>query len=133
MPMKKNHPAGQAEARHACADLLETARLHLREAVLPAVAERARYDALMVANALAIAARETELGASSAERIAAAVHAFYREMGAVPPKGPAEAALAADLRAGRFHGGSAPLHALLDGIVREKLAISNPKRLAAET
>lgn len=132
MPMKTPAPAAASAAPNACADLLETARLHLREAVLPQLPESVRYDTLMIANALAIAVRETELGEASARRIDAAIHAFYRQMGAVPPKGPAETALAADLRAGRFHGDPAPLHALLAGVVREKLAISNPKRLGAE-
>src|SRR5690606_17663358 len=86
------------------ADLVETARAHLRETVLPAVPEHARYDALMVANAMAIAGREIEHGEAVARRIAAAIGDFYRAAGQARVDGSAEAALAADLRDGRFDG-----------------------------
>ena len=44
------------------ADLLAIARETLRRDVLPLVPEEGRYAALMVANAIAIAAREAEFG-----------------------------------------------------------------------
>jgi len=43
-------------------DLLAIARETLRAQVLPGVAEESRYAALMIANAMAIAARESEFG-----------------------------------------------------------------------
>ena len=46
----------------ATADLLKVARDTLREAVAPGLGAEARYHAAMVANAMAIAIREVELG-----------------------------------------------------------------------
>ena len=46
----------------ATADLLKVARATLREAVAPGLGAEARYHAAMVANAMAIAIREVELG-----------------------------------------------------------------------
>ena len=46
----------------ATADLLAVARTTLREQVMPALDGGGRYEAAMVANAMAIAIRELELG-----------------------------------------------------------------------
>ena len=47
------------------AELLETARETLLSAVLPELGRDRRYDALMIANVLATAAREYRLGATT--------------------------------------------------------------------
>ena len=48
--------------RDDAADLLEEARRTLLEALLPLLPEDRRYDGLMIANAMAIAARQARLG-----------------------------------------------------------------------
>ena len=48
------------------ADLLAIARETLRRDVLPLVPDEGRYTALMIANAMAIAARDAELGERAA-------------------------------------------------------------------
>jgi hypothetical protein len=109
----------------ATADLLEVARATLREAVLPQLGAEARYEAAMIGNALAIAARELRLGpkARAAER--ELLSTFYEK-----PEASLDTLrrhLCRDLRA----GGPGPereaeLQALLRAVVHARLAISNP-------
>ena len=110
---------------HATADLLKVAQATLREAVLPHVAAAARYEAAMVANALAIAARELELGLKAREAERELLARFY---------GTPDAALAelralcrADIRSGKPDPTREPeLRRLLHEVVHARLAISNP-------
>jgi len=90
----------------AC-DLLLTARAAVLDKLLPALPEEMHYEARMIANALAIAARE---------RVAPAVETALDER-----------RLALAIRAGEHDQGSAwsSLLALAQG----KLAISNPRLL----
>jgi hypothetical protein len=75
------------------ADLLETARRLLLDDIMPALDGPARYKALMIANAMAIAAR-----AARAEPIAEFPHA---------------ASICADIRAGRYDDDSTLAQRLL--------------------
>jgi len=119
------------------ADLLAIARSTLLDKLLPGLPEELRYDALMIANAMAIASRE-HAGAD------AAMHAEFSQLQTLlgesgeTPAGPALATslaklnqrLAADIRAGRFDDKARK--ALLDHLEKtsaDELAISNPRAL----
>lgn len=101
----------------ACGErLLETARDLLRDELLPALPADKRHAALMVANAMAIAARELDRrgdAAPDAERAAA------------------DRWLCASIRGGRFDGGAAAarLHARLLADTRARVEVSNPRYL----
>jgi hypothetical protein len=109
----------------ATADLLEVAHATLREAVLPHVAAAARYEAAMVANAVAIVARELELGARTREAERDLLARFCGMPDA--PLAELRARCCADLRAGRLDPAREPeLRRLLHEVVHARLAISNP-------
>lgn len=111
--------------RHAIADLLEIARSTLRESVLPQVAADARYDAAMVANAMAIASRELELGPN----VQAEERALLAELYGTPEASLTELQrrLCRDLRQGTLEPSrAATLDQLLPRLVHARLAISNP-------
>ncbi len=130
------------------AELLAIARQTLLGELLPQSGDSQRYNALMVAAAMAIAAREAEAGdgALVAERDALA--ALYDETGgeAGGEAGAADEALeaalgrlnrrfAADLRAGAFDapgGRQAAAWRLLREVTMAKLMECNPKYLKAE-
>lgn len=92
----------------AGAELLKVARASLLEALLPLLPAESHYTARMVANAMAIAARELQQ----------------------PPADSAvdAARLAREIRAGRHDGGD--IAPLLREITRARLAVSNPRLLA---
>ncbi len=109
----------------ATADLLKVARATLREAVAPGLGAEARYHAAMVANAMAIAIREVELGpkARAAER--RLLGRFHADPEASLPE--LRARLCRELRAGTvLDERPSELHALLQQLVHARLAISNP-------
>jgi hypothetical protein len=109
----------------ATADLLNVAHATLREAVLPHVAAAARYEAAMVANALAIAARELELGPQAREAERDLLARFQEAPGA--PLAELRTRCCADLRAGKLDPAREPeLRRLLHEVVHARLAISNP-------
>jgi hypothetical protein len=109
----------------ATADLLNVAHATLRETVLPHVAAVARYEAAMVANALAIAAREVELGARAREAERDLLARFCGTPDA--PLAELRARCCADLRAGGLDRAREPgLRRLLHEVVHARLAISNP-------
>ena len=100
--------------------LLETARELLFDELLPALPANARHAALMVANAMAIAARtmnRLDAGATSEERAAAARR------------------LCASIRQGDVDQGAeaAAVHARLLADTRARVEVSNPKYLRTET
>lgn len=111
-------------------NLLETARGVLRDRILPALPPDLRYDALMVANAMAIAARQIAAG----DRPVAEAEARLRALCDAPGEGAAalDTRLVAELRAGAF---DAPgprrdaLYAHLLATARARAAESNPKAL----
>ncbi|HUC19351.1 MAG TPA: DUF6285 domain-containing protein [Acetobacteraceae bacterium] len=113
------------------ARLLAIARATLLDEVLPYVPPAQVYAVRMIANAMAIAARElaAESGeAAGRERIIS----LYRQAElAVPDTSCAlediERMLAADIRAGRFDAHEEALTALLEWQVDLRLALANPK------
>ena len=119
------------------ADLLAIARSTLLDKLLPGLPEELRYDALMIANAMAIASRE-HAGADQA------MHAEFARLQKLlgetseTPAGPALATslaslnqrLASDIRVGGFDDKARK--ALLDHLEKtsaDELAISNPRAL----
>jgi Domain of unknown function (DUF6285) len=125
------------------ADLIGTAREALLNEVLPSLAKEQRYVGLMIANALAIALRESRssVDATSGEmdRIR---HLVDGVAPGARPAGSAGAAnqllvlrrrLCAAIRDGAFDDAGAPaLRAHLLRTASDWLAISNPKALRAE-
>ncbi len=119
------------------ADLLAIARSTLLDKLLPGLPEELRYDALMIANAMAIASRE-HAGADQAMHAEfARLQKLLGETGETPA-GPALATslarlnqrLASDIRAGGFD--DKERKALLDHLEKtsaDELAISNPRAL----
>ncbi|MCP5368616.1 MAG: hypothetical protein H6907_07665 [Hyphomicrobiales bacterium] len=117
-------------------ELLDLARDILRGDLLAHVPADKKYQALMVANAMAIAARQMRAGDGPARDQLADLAALYGE--AVPDGDPAAACralyarLSADIRAGRFDPGR-PGHDAARALVRaqaaQKVRESNPKYL----
>ncbi|MHB8766326.1 MAG: DUF6285 domain-containing protein, partial [Deferrisomatales bacterium] len=66
------------------AELLTAARSLLRDELLPLLPADRRYGALMAANAMAIAARDLELGERLARQDAAELAEFLGEPGPAP-------------------------------------------------
>lgn len=121
----------------AAADLLDIARATILSEVVPALPEAQRYAALMVANALAIAARE--LAAPTPDAAERARLAALLADGVPGGDGPqalreATARLAARIREGLYDEGDARLRLLahLRETTRARLAVSNPRALARE-
>jgi len=121
-------------------NLLATAHEALTAQILPALPGALRYTGLMIANAIAIAQREIELGDAPAraecERLRALLPA---QSGAPADEGLRvelegyNRRLVQEIRAGRFDGEERA--AMLDHLRRtteEKLAVSNPKALPAK-
>lgn len=113
------------------AGLLRIARATLLNELLPQLSGASRYEALMIANAMAIATRETD-----AREDAFAVDpadARQRGDGDAPAKADGnrtdDERLVQDLRAGRFDERMSEIGALLLADVRARLRISNPKYL----
>jgi hypothetical protein len=120
------------------AALLEEARRTLLETLLPLLPPERRYDGLMVANALAIAAREAGQGDAALRAGAASLTALFA---AAPATGDnlrahlleLEARLAREIRAGLCDAPGPRRDAVRDYLRRSATArarISNPKALA---
>jgi Domain of unknown function (DUF6285) len=113
--------------------LLAIARAALLGEVLPCVPPEQTYTVRMIANAMAIAARELAAEAAAIEHeTGERVTSLYRHAGLPqpPPDLPPEALerrLAADIRAGRFDAHESALRSLLEWQVDERLALANPK------
>jgi hypothetical protein len=116
----KNRPFGN--------ELLTVARRTLLDELLPLLPPEKAYEALMVAKAMAIAARELEqLGRETHDE---QIEQFYRlaDLGVIAEA--TEQGLADQIRKkaiGLSHHGA--LHQLLLSLTRAKLAITNPKYL----
>jgi hypothetical protein len=119
--MTPDRPGGEA--------LLEAARRLLLDELIACLPAERRYDGLMIANAMAIAARELRDAGAEPAAAAQRLTSFYGEAAADPEA--LARRLVADIRAGRFDDGAARdrLVALLRSEVRGRLAISNPKAL----
>jgi hypothetical protein len=119
------------------AKLLAIARATLLDKLLPQLPEASRYDALMVANAMAIAIREYAAGGAPAQTELARLRTLYTERGETLAGDPLEDALrelnrrlATDIRGGRFDGRErAALLGHLEKTAADQLAIANPKAL----
>ena len=116
------------------ADLLSIARETLLSELLPLTSGETRYALLMVANAIAIAAREAEAGDEPARSAVARLEKLYDDT----PSGDAlesrrseyERRLAQDIRAGAFDAHNDRQRALLTHLresVLARLRISSPK------
>ena len=109
----------------ATAALLEVARDTLREEVAPGLGAEARYHAAMVANAMAIAIRQVELGPSMRTAERRRLGEFYASRETTLAE--LRTRLCRDLRAGAFVDERAgELRTLLQEFVHARLAISNP-------
>jgi hypothetical protein len=118
-------------------ELLRTARQTLLEDLLPVLPQAMKYPALMIANVMAISAREFDAGELVLAKQLQRLEALYPEAeppiaGATPTERLAlvETRLAADIRCGRFADRAAgPLRDALLALTRARLGLSNPKYL----
>jgi hypothetical protein len=121
------------------AELLRVAQKVLREHLLPGIAENHRYQALMVANAMAIAARELKAGETDLHQELRMLTQLYGDTmvgesgNSVKDKvASLNKRLAKDIRSGVLDGACAQgVRALLKAQVKARLRISNPKYLKA--
>ena len=126
--------------RPNASELLVIARATFTAEILPALPEKLRYSALMIANALAIARREIEAGdaplRAEFERLTMLLAEIPREVtGEALPAALADynRRLASQIRAGRFDREErAVLLEHLRKTTQEKLAVSNPKALSGK-
>ena len=118
-------------------ELLEIARRTLLDEVLPRLPEDLRYSALMIANAMAIAAREYAAGDDDAQAELARLRSLFSER-PQPLTGAAlnvalagyNRRLATGIRAGRFDDRErAALLEHLEKTTADKLAVANPRAL----
>lgn len=118
--------------------LLDLARRALIADLLPALPEAARYRARMVANAMAIAAREMSDGDGTQRARRRALAGLFDEAPVPAGRGDPEPLdealtrlnwwLVAEIR-GRRWDGDAHVHALLQDSARARLRLANPKAL----
>lgn len=121
----RNRPTGE--------ELLAIARRTLLDHLLPLMPAERSYEALMIANAMAIASRE--LTRCNGDDAVADRHIaqFYREAGLDPGTEVSEYALARLIRSRAVDAQHAStLFELLLTLTRDKLALSNPKHLLSE-
>ena len=120
------------------ADLMTTAREALLRDLLPALSGEQRYAALMIANGMAIAAREHRLGTDASRNEGARL----RNLLALLPRDAAESSdpptsdvpalrkvICAVIRAGRFDAHESAVGSALAHTAADWVAISNPKAL----
>jgi hypothetical protein len=127
----RDHPDG--------AELLSTAQKVLREALLPALPAERKHDALMIANAMSIAARQLEHGDAPERHELAALAILLGHPASTEDVPNLHAALvdanrelSRRLRAGEGDPGQAQRSALfahLRSVARQRVAESNPKYL----
>ena len=126
--------------RPSAAELLRIARDTLADDLLPLLPEERKLDARIIANVMAIAAREAAFGDAPLRAELARLAALYDE--APPPDEPLAAAverlsrrLAADIREGTFDADAAKraeVKAHLLETTLQKLRENNPRYLEAE-
>lgn len=113
------------------AELLAEARRTLLEEVLDHLPADRRYDGLMIANAMAIAARELQAGGAPVSERLATLRQLYGTGGGAG-LADLERRLAAEIRAGAYDPAGDRREAVrryLRRAVLARLAISNPKAL----
>lgn len=121
------------------ADLLRVARKLLREDLAESIPREQRYEALMIANAMAIAERESEAGDRDLQDELRMLTELYGEeaaggagSGLREKVATLNRRLAKDIRAGVLDGACAQgVRVLLTAQVVARLRISNPKYLKA--
>jgi hypothetical protein len=124
--MIREHPTGP--------HLLEIAREMLLRELAPLLPAERRGDVLMVASAMAIAAREADAGDAPERAAATSLQNLYGEAAGAGSGADGMRRLAADIRAGAFDAPGprrSAVHALLWEITKQRLRESNPKLLAA--
>ena len=119
--------------------LLRIARAALEAELKPLATGEARYTLAMISNAMAIAAREAEIGEARALEALARLDRIYGEparelhgAALVEAIAAQERRLSADIRAGAFDAKSDRRDAMLEHLrasVNARLAVSNPKYL----
>ncbi|MGE5169472.1 MAG: DUF6285 domain-containing protein [Rudaea sp.] len=120
------------------AELLDTARDALLAELVPGLSKEGRYTALMIANAMAIALRETRHGGDVERREAGVLRALLADVGSDAPSAAAlpelREAVRRAIRAGAFDDGarSARITSALLRISADCVRISNPKALRDE-
>jgi hypothetical protein len=120
-------------------ELLLVARKTLLDEIRPLLGESAKYTVAMIANAMAIAAREAEAGEAPALAALARLDRIYglepRELHGQALRqalADQERQLAADIRCGRFDTRDDRRRAVVDHLrkmVIARLQVSNPKSL----
>lgn len=116
--------------RPDASELLAIARQTLLAELLPQLPDHLRYQALMVANAMAIAGRECRDGEAADASEALGLEALLESP--AESLGDARQALCRAIRQGRFDApgqDQEQLFAVLSAITRARLSISNPKVL----
>ena len=121
------------------ADLMTTAREALLRDLLPALTGERRYAALMIANGMAIAAREHRLGTDAARNEAARLrnllelvphdHAAKRDDKSTGDLSALRTDVSAAIRAGAFDAHERAVAHALAHTATDWVAISNPKAL----
>lgn len=120
--------------RLAHTDLLSVARQLLRDELIGELPPERKYDGLMVANAMAIAARGARLGRID-QPPADYLQTIGQLLGEAVPGEDLVRQLVGHLRDGGFAAGTPrgrDLHALLLKEARRRLEISNPRYLEQE-
>ncbi|NGM87311.1 hypothetical protein G5B35_08310 [Parapusillimonas sp. SGNA-6] len=121
----RNRPTGE--------ELLATARCTLLDELLPLLPADKSYEALMIANAMAIAARELTRCHDDVAPADEPIARFFRETGLDRDNDADEQALARLIRCRAIDARHASrLFELLLTLTRDKLALSNPKYLPPE-
>ncbi|TEH32725.1 acyl-CoA dehydrogenase [Pseudomonas aeruginosa] len=110
-------------------ELLDIARSTLLEQLLPALPGELRYPALMIANAMAIAARESRLGALAEDQERTRLAALVDEAPAALPDLRRQLARAIRLGSHDAPQNHRTLVETLRQVTLARLAISNPKAL----
>lgn len=118
-------------------ELLRTARQTLLEDLLPALPPERKYQGLMIANVMAISARELEAGdlvcakqLQRLETLCGAEAPAVAGLSAGERLAFLEETLVREIRRGRFDDDSgAPLRSILMVLTRARLGISNPRYL----
>src|SRR5690606_2229783 len=111
-------------------ELLGVGRRVLLDELLPLLPADKTYDVLMIANAMAIAARELEPHCERDDGAVQAIARFYEEAGLDEPGAATEHRLAALIRARAISPlQQERLHGVLRSLTEVKLALSNPKYL----
>ena len=116
--------------RAALQHLQQLAHQAMAGAVVPALEGNARYQALMVARVLAVAAREAELGAEAESQESIGIEAFVAQPGQSLEA--SRAALCREIASGRFDSPGPERDALLAHLEltnENRLRITNPKAL----